>query len=231
VYLKAESFTFLNYAFHNFYIDISRNQFGAKSVSFYKLSADDVKGTLNNITQGQVSFSFYGGKGYLTYNIEDLCARPPVSFNVNIKGINLSHLVHSLNEDIYISGILDAKGKGSLNTPEPDLDIIFESRKKKGVKQVMNFGAIKVIASLSGGNVIKSFGTSDFPYGLIAGRAIIDNGYLTIRGLAGRKGDQEILIKRGTFKGINLFIDRDLNTINIQDLKNRITHAIETMKK
>jgi len=84
---------------------------------------------------------------------------------------------------------------------------------------------------LSGGSVIKSFGTSDFPYGLIAGRAIIDNGYLTIRGLAGRKGDQEILIKRGTFKGINLFIDRDLNTINIQDLKNRITHAIETMKR
>jgi len=150
---------------------------------------------------------------------------------MNIKGINLFCLVHSLNEDIYVSGILDIKGNGSLNKSEPDLDITFKSRKKNGVKQVMNFGAIKVIASLSSGSPIKSFGASDFPYSLIAGRAIIDNGYLTIKGLAGRKGEQEILIKRGLFKGVNLFIDRDLNTIKIQDLKNSITNAIETMKK
>ena len=150
---------------------------------------------------------------------------------MQIKGINLSRLIHSLNEEIYISGILDAKGKGSFNKDEPEFDIVFMSRKKKGVGQVMNFGAIQVIASLSGSNPIKSFGTSDFPYGVIKGRVIIDNGYLTIEGLAGRKGHQDILIKKGTFKGINLFIDRRFNTIKIEDIKHRITHAIETMKK
>ncbi|MCM8762174.1 MAG: hypothetical protein NC929_02490, partial [Candidatus Omnitrophica bacterium] len=103
--------------------------------------------------------------------------------------------------------------------------------KKKGVKQLMNFGAIKVIASLSGGSAIKSFGTSDFPYGMIAGSVVIHHRYLTIEGLAGRKGHQELLIKKGLFKGINLFIDRRFNTIEIQDLRNRIIHAIETMKK
>lgn len=150
---------------------------------------------------------------------------------MKIKGINLSHLVHSLNEEIYVSGILDAEGKGSFNKDEPQFDVVFRSRKKKGIKQVMNFGAIKVISSLSGSSPIRSFGTSDFPYGVIAGRAVINNGYLTIEGLAGRKGNQDILIKKGIFKGINLFIDRRFNTIEIEDLQHRIIHAIETMKK
>jgi len=190
-----------------------------------------VKGKLTDITQGYISFSFYGGNGLLTYDIEELCDKPPVSFKIRIKDINISRLVHALNEDIYVSGILDAEGNGSINKPEPDLEITFRSRKKKGVKQLMNFGAIKVIASLSGGSAIKSFGTSDFPYGMIAGRVTINNGYLTIEGLAGRKGHQEILIKKGLFKGVNLFIDRRFNTINIQDLRKRIIHAIESMKK
>ncbi|MCM8829880.1 MAG: hypothetical protein NC824_02650 [Candidatus Omnitrophica bacterium] len=221
----------LNYEFQNFYIDLKENNFGADRISFYKLSADNVKGKFNDITQGYISFSFYGGNGSITYIIEEMCAKPPVSFKLGIKNINISRLVHALNEDIYVSGVIDAEGKGSINKPEPDLDITFKSRKKKGVKQVMNFGAIKVIASLSGGSAIKSFGTSDFPYGMIAGRAVIDNGYLTIEGLAGRKGHQELLIKKGMFKGINLFIDRRFNTIEIQDLRDRIIHAIETIKK
>ncbi|MCM8760386.1 MAG: hypothetical protein NC832_01545 [Candidatus Omnitrophica bacterium] len=221
----------LNYGLKNFYIDITENRFGVERISFYKLSVDNVKGEFNDITQGYISFSFYGGDGSLTYTIEEICAKPPVSFKMRIKNINISRLVHALHEDIYISGVIDAEGKGSLNKPESDLEITFKSRKKKGVKQVMNFGAIKVIASLSGGSVIKSFGTSDFPYRMIAGRVTINDNYLTIEGLAGRKGYQELLIKKGLFKGINLFIDRRFNTIEIQDLRNRIIHAIETMKK
>lgn len=164
------------------------------------------------------------------YRIEEICAKPPVTFTMKIRDINLSRLVHSLNEEIYVSGILDSEGKGSLNKDEPQFDIVFSSRKKKGIKQVMNFGAIKVISSLSG-SPVKSFGRSDFPYGVIAGRAIINNGYLTIEGLAGKRGTQDILIKKGLFKGINLFIDRRFNTIKIEDLRHRIMHAIETIRK
>ncbi|MCX8082900.1 MAG: hypothetical protein N3D17_05850 [bacterium] len=228
--IKAKDITILNYTLHNFYINLSENRFGAEKISFYKLSAYDVIGTLNDITYGDASFSFYGGKGSLKYRIEDLCAKPPVSFTANIRGINISPLVHSLNEDIYISGILDAEVRGSLNKDTPDIDVVFRSKKKRGIKQVMNFGAIKVISSLSG-SPIKSFGSSDFPYGVIAGRVTMNNGYLTIEGLAGRKGLHEILIKKGVFKGINLFIDRRFNTIKIEDLQRRITHAVETMKK
>lgn len=231
LYLKTDIFTIQNYTLHNFYINLKNNQFGAEKISFYKLSADNVKGTLDGITYGDVSFSFYGGKGILKYRIEDFCNNPPVAFTMKIKGIDISRLVYSLNEEIYVSGVIDVEGNGSLNKDTPDLDVVFRSRKKKGVKQVMNFGAIKVISSLSGTSPIKSFGTSDFPYGVIAGRVIVDNGYLTIEGLAGRKGLQDILIKRGVLKGINLFIDRRFNTIEIEDLRRRIMHAIETMKK
>lgn len=191
---------------------------------------DNLKGNFSEITNGQGNFSFYGGRGTFAYNIEDLCKKPPVLYRVNVKGIDISSLVHSLNRDIYVSGIIDAEGYGSFNKDEPQFDVVFKSRKKKGVKQVMNFGAIKVISSLSG-SPVKSFGTSDFPYGLIYGRVIINKGYLTIEGLAGSKGTQEILIKKGLLKGINLFIDRRFNTIRIEDLRGRIIHAIETMKK
>lgn len=230
LHIHAENLNILNFSLNNFYLDLPNNLFGAEKISFYQLSVNNIKGILSDITQGQLSFSFYGGTGVVTYNIEDLRSKPPVSFNMQVNNINISKLIHDLNEEIYVSGFLNAEGKGSLNKDQPQLDIVFESRKKSGVKQVMNFGAIKVISSLSG-SPVKSFGTSDFPYSIIKGRAIINDGYLTIEGRAGRKGEQDILIKKGLFKGINLFIDRRFNSIKIDDLQRRIMHAVETMKK
>lgn len=138
--------------------------------------------------------------------------------------------MHDLNKDIYISGILDVYGKGFINEPGPDMEIVFRSVKKKGVDQMMNFGAISFIASFGGGNPIKAFGSSDLGYNTMAGRATINEGYLTIEGLAGQEGHRQFLIKGGAFKGVNLSIDKDSNTIKIQSLKNQINEAIKRIQ-
>jgi hypothetical protein len=94
----------------------------------------------------------------------------------------------------------------------------------------MNFGAISFIASFGGGNPIKAFGSSDLGYNTIAGRATINEGYLTIEGLAGQDGHRQLLIKGGRFRGVNLSIDSESNTIKIQNLKHQIDEAIRRMK-
>jgi hypothetical protein len=122
-------------------------------------------------------------------------------------------------------------GNGVFTEKGPEIEVSFRSEPTRGVKQEMNFGAIRVIASLGGGSPIKAFGGSDFGYNLMAGRLTVKDNYLTIEGMAGRKGNQNFLIKGGLFGGINLSIDSDSNTIRIEELKRRINTATQSIKK
>ncbi|MDX9799322.1 MAG: hypothetical protein RBT05_10750 [Bacteroidales bacterium] len=130
-----------------------------------------------------------------------------------------------MNEEVYISGVMDIEGKGYYSNGSPVLELIFKTKKSKGVKQVMNFGAVKFISSLGGGNPIKSIGSANFRYNIISGKVRIKDGYLTIEGLAGKKGDKYFLVKSGLFGGINISIDKR-NTIKIEDLIRIITKQV-----
>jgi hypothetical protein len=64
------------------------------------------------------------------------------------------------------------------------------------------------------------------------GKILLKNNYLTIEGLAGEKGEsQYLIIKPFLLPGINILIDKRNNTIQIDELINRINLAIERIKK
>lgn len=107
-----------------------------------------------------------------------------------------------------------------------------KSVNKRGVKKIMNFGAVKFFTTLAGGNPIKTIGTSNFYYGKIGMKITLKNNRLTIEGLLGERNGQQYIIK-GRFlrNSINLTIDKSSNTIRISDLKERIQKAIERSKK
>ncbi|MBN1444486.1 MAG: hypothetical protein JW957_00055 [Candidatus Omnitrophica bacterium] len=206
------------------------NTFSADRIFFANLKAEKITGSFDDELKGKASFAMYEGTGAASYDIKEISPNPPVSYSVRVTDINITPLVQDLNRDIYISGIIDIDGKGFVNEPGPDMELVFRSKKKRGVEQLMNFGAISFIASFGGGNPIKAFGSSDLGYNMMAGRVTINEGYLTIEGLAGQDGHRQFLIRGGTFGGVNLAIDKDSNTIKIQRLKNRIDEAIRRIK-
>lgn len=206
------------------------NTFSAEKFSFANLKTEKISGNFDDNLKGTAVFTLYEGQGSASYEIKELSAKPPVLYNAKVRDLNITPLVQDLNKDIYISGILDVDSKGFINEPGPDMEIVFRSKKKRGVKQLMNFGAISFIASFGGGSPIRTFGSSDLGYNTMAGRVTIDEGYLTIEGLAGKEGYKQFLIRGGFFGGVNLSIDKDLNTIRIQSLKNQINEAIQRVK-
>lgn len=229
--LNAPEISFLNYTLENLLIELPENRFEAGKLHFQKITAENLSGNFNEELKGSANFTLYGGKGRLTYDVREEKDAFSTSFGFDVKSINLSGLVSDLSEEVYISGILDVDGKGAFTQEGPEVEVSFRSKPARGVKQAMNFGAVRVLATLGGGSPIKTFGSSDFRYNLIAGRLTVKNDYLTIEGLAGRKGDQNFLIRGGLFGGINLSIDRDSNTIKIEELQRRITTATQSLKR
>jgi len=95
------------------------------------------------------------------------------------------------------------------------------------VKQALNFGAVKALTALATGHPIRSISRQDFSYQKMAGRVTIKNGYLTIEGLAGRKGESGYLLKSRPFgQGINVLVHTKTNTIRLEDFRKRIARAL-----
>ncbi len=178
-----------------------------------------------------MKFTLYGGKGIFTCDVEDEAEQFAAAFGFNVRGLALSEFVRALSNEVCISGILDIDGKGKLAGGGSEVAASFRSRPVRGVKQVMNFSAIRVLASMGGGNPIRVFGSSDFGYSLIAGRLTVKDNHLTIEGLAGEKGKQNLLIKGGVFGGVNLSVDRTSNTIRIEEVKRRVEAATKSIKR
>lgn len=149
----------------------------------------------------------------------------------SICDINIEKLVKSIDKDIIITGIINIDGNFEIKGNDINLETLFYSKTKKGIKQFMNFGALELLTSLSGSNPIKKVGESNFYYKTIFGKVIIKNGLFTIEGLAGEKnGKQYLMIKPILLPGINILIDRKNNTIELSDLIKRIKIAIERVK-
>jgi|LSQX01.3.fsa_nt_gb hypothetical protein len=197
-------------------------------MSLKNLKILNFESVFNEKFVGAGTFRFYNGNGSILYNISELSNKPDILFEFGINNTNLAQIVHSLNEEIYISGILDAEGKGVFVNNMLSLEMTFKSIRKKGIKQLMNFEAVKVLSSMGGGNPIKTLGSSNFGYSQMSGRIIVNNGYLTVEGLAGEKGGKQLLVKSGLFGGVNLSVDKKTNTIKIEELVNIIAEQLKT---
>ncbi|MCM8810198.1 MAG: hypothetical protein NC917_00910 [Candidatus Omnitrophica bacterium] len=127
---------------------------------------------------------------------------------------------------------MNIKGQFNIGKGKFEIETFFNSVKKKGVKQLMNLGAIEILSSLSGGNPIKHFGTSNFYYKDIKGKILIKDNHFTIEGFIGEKdGNQYIITKPFLLPGINILINKNRNTIELDELINRVNLAIKRIKE
>lgn len=220
-HLSVSGFSLKNTA-----INLPENILKIDKISFKGLSIDNIGSSFDDDLKGKGAFSFYEGEGNIDYHVHDLLPFPYISFDFKINNIDLLPLAKSLSDEIYISGAMDVEGRGHIAETGPVIEITFRSKRTRGVRQVMNFGAVKVISSLGGGTPAKSFGSSNFAYSSIAGRVTIQEGYLTVEGLAGERGGRQFLVRSGLFGGINLTIDKETNTIKMEELIRMITRQL-----
>ncbi|HNS31696.1 MAG TPA: hypothetical protein PKN36_01820 [bacterium] len=202
----------------NFQLDIPENVLSSDSIDYKMLSFSGIESNFDGEMKGEGKFLFHRGRGSISYHFVNLFENPHISFQFSINDMDMASFVSSLNKDVYISGIMDIEGKGHIEGKSPFLEITFRSKGAKGMRQVMNFGAVKAISSIAGGSPVKSLGSSNFSYSRIAGKITIREGYLTLEGLAGESKGKQFLVKSGIFGGINLAIDKDTNTIKIEEL-------------
>jgi len=189
----------------------------------------DIYGKFNKNFEGVLSFSFFDGKGDLIFKLNFI--EPTFISNFSIKNIDINKLTTSFNEKIIITGFMNILGNLNISKNNLEIETIFNSMKKRNVRQYMNFGAIQLLTSLSGTSPVKRVGSSNFYYKEIKGKISVKNNYLTIEGLAGEKGEsQYLVIKPILLPGINILIDKRNNTIRIDELINRVNTVIERIK-
>ena len=229
--LNAPEISFLQYKLEHFSLELPENRFKAGKFRFQNLAAENISGNFSEELKGSANFTAYGGKGNIAFGMENEAEQFAAEFIFNVKGLALADFVRALSDEVYIAGVLDINGKGAFGGGAPEVAVSFRSRPVKGVKQVMNFSAINVLASMGGGNPVKAIGSSNFGYRLIAGRLTVRDKHLTIEGMAGTRGRHNLLIKGGTFRGMNLSIDRESNTISMEEIKRRAAAATQSMKR
>jgi len=194
------------------------------------LKVKDFYGRFNKNFEGILNFSFFDGKGDLIFKVNFI--EPVFTGNFSIKDFDINKLATSFNEKIIINGFMNISGNFNISKNNLEIEAIFNSAKTRNMRQYMNFGAIQLLTSLSGANPVKRVGSSNFYYKEMKGKILLKNNYLTIEGLAGEKGEsQYLIIKPFLLPGINILIDKRNNTIQIDELINRINLAIERIKK
>ncbi|MCM8817925.1 MAG: hypothetical protein NC915_00340 [Candidatus Omnitrophica bacterium] len=227
--LETKFIRIKNLEFKNLKLKLPENNFFCENLKLYNLNFENILCNFTDDLQGQIKFNFYEGKGIIDVKISDFS-----KFNgyFLIETIDINKLSSSFEKNIVITGFINLNGNFNIEKDKFEFETSFNSVPKRGIKQYMNFGAVEVIASLSGGSVIKQFGTSNFYYKTIAGRISLKDNYLTIEGLAGEKGDnQYLIIKPILFPGINILIDKKNNTIKFDEFINRVNLAIERIKQ
>ncbi len=221
MHLEAATLSFHNLDFSNIKIQLPQNLITSDSLKAYNLQAEDITLQLDPQLDINGHFTFYEGQGHLSLDIGQFIEDSRTDLVFDIKGFNMNRLLADISEEIYISGFMDISGRLSLGEEEPRFNARFNSVRRRGVRQVMNFGAVKMIASIGGGGGVQ-IGRSNFGYSRIAGEIDIDRGYLTLKGNAGTRGDNEYIIRGGLFGGINLSIHRDFRTISMSYLSERL---------
>jgi len=219
------SFNYKNYHIENFYITFP-GKFSCDDIYLNNLKIEKISGYLNSFRNGEINFLFYDGKGRINYS-----GGKVFKGDFSIDGLNIEKLIKKLSKEIYISGIFNIDGNFKFEDKNYKLESKIFSVRKRGIKQIMNFGAVRFFTTLAGGNPIRMVGRANFYYGKIGLKITAKNNRLTIEGLLGEKKGQQYIIKKKFLRNsINLTIDKNSNTINISDLKKRIQTAIKRTK-
>jgi hypothetical protein len=214
----------------NFTLAMPSNNFTIQEFNFYNLKIRDIYGSFNRNFEGILSFSFFDGIGNLIFKFNFI--EPFFTGNFSIKNIDINKLTTSFNEKIIITGFMNIDGNFNISKDNFEIEAIFNSVKKRNIRQYMNFKAMELITFLSGTNSIKKMGSSNFYYKEMKGKISVKNNYLTIEGLAGEKGENQYLItKPFLLPGINILIDKKHNTIRIEEFINRVNFVIERIKQ
>lgn len=209
----------------------------AEKIEIWKMRCDEIKGKIireNERYKGNINFSLYDGTGNILFTTSE---QSPVKFygKIDISKLNLKKLVQSLHPEIVVTGLVNVicfieSGKGDFS-----LQAKVDNVPARPFSQKLNISAVKALASLGSssfaGSIGKRFGGTDFYYRKLGGVISIINGYLTIEGTAKRAGENDYLVTSEIFgSGINVLVDRNNNSIKIEDLKNRIERAMQQNK-
>ncbi len=192
-------------------------------------------------TEGKTSVKIFGGE----VNISNFYAQQIFSVSRKIGGdvdfhdINLANITETIKIG-KITGVIEGSIKGlEIEYGQPSrFTLEITSVKKRGVEQKVSVDAIENISILGTGSggvglILKS-GLNrffkEYPYSGIGIFCTLENDNFHIRGTI-RKGNNEYLVRRALFRGIDI-INRDPdNTISFRDMQERIGRVFHDQDK
>ncbi|MCM8817306.1 MAG: hypothetical protein NC913_07360 [Candidatus Omnitrophica bacterium] len=209
----------------------------AQKVGIGRINCNEIKGKIsreNEKYRGNINFSFYNGTGnvhFVTTETQPL----KIYAKAEVSRMDLAMLVQSLSPEILITGIINIICFFEFGDKEYSLMAKFDNVPGRPFSQKLNIGAVKAIANLGSANFAssmgKQFGSGNFYYRRLGGVISIVNGLLTIEGTAKRAKGNDFLVTSEIFgSGINVLVDKNNNSIQIEDLKQRISRAMKQGK-
>ncbi|MFH0797670.1 MAG: hypothetical protein V2A65_11590 [Candidatus Omnitrophota bacterium] len=179
----------------------------------------------------RASFSFYQaeGKGEVLGHRSEK-GEQNISGRLSLEGLNLLPLSSLYGEGAQISGVANL-GLDFQTRMEnlKFLQAIIETVPAKGIRQYLDFRAVKALLALSTGSppgylVDKAY----YGYRKLAARVTYQDRFLTIEGLAKKNRNKEYVLLGTPFgQTVNIAIDPRGNTVNLDDLKQRLGQAFK----
>ncbi|MCM8824774.1 MAG: hypothetical protein NC937_01275 [Candidatus Omnitrophica bacterium] len=208
-----------------------------KNVEIGKIRCDSIKASIvreNGKYRCNLNFSFYDGHGTAVFlTSEEFPLK--IYGKTEISKINLQKLIHSLNPEILVTGMVNAICFLEFGNKTFSLQAKIDNVPARPFSQKLNIGAVKALASLGSssfaGSIGKQFGVGNFYYRKLSAIVSIVDGQLTIEGTAKKAEGNDYLVTSEIFgSGINVLVDRNNNSIRIEDLKERIARAMKQNK-
>ena len=175
-----------------------------------------------------VSFSFYkaAGSGDISVRRSE-SGKPSTTGHLNLAGLDLLSLSTVYGNGAQMSGI--ANLDYTFQAGETGLEswrALLETVPVRGVRQYLNISALKALVALSTGSTVGLLAAKDYGYRKLKAAATYQDGLLSIEGLARREKDRDYILL-GNLLGytVNISMDPRGNTINLEDLKQRLNQA------
>jgi len=210
----------------------------AEKIGFGNINCREIKGKIisyNDKYKGNITFNLYDGKGNISFVSSE--AKDPLKFyaKADVKRINLEKLIHNLNPDVLVTGIVNLICFMEFGKNNVSLMARFDNVPGRPFSQKLNIGAVEALAKLGSssfsGSIGRQFGSENFYYRRIGGVINYQDGLLTIEGTVKKAGNYDYLVTSEIFgSGINVLVDKKNNSIHIEDLKQRINNAMKQNK-
>ncbi len=175
-----------------------------------------------------VSFSFYkaAGTGNLSVRPSET-GKSSVTGHLNLAGLDLLSVSTIYGNGAQMSG--SANLDYNFQVGENGLEswrALLETVPVRGVRQYLNVHALKALVALSTGSPVGFLAGKDYGYRKLKAAVTYRDGLLSIEGLARREKDRDYVLL-GNVLGytVNISMDPRGNTINLDDLKQRLNQA------